>query len=183
MASKAKQKLKEDAIKDEPSAEASHISMPALTSLLEEHRQAISSAPLYRVLVEIFGDQVLQTPPELDRAHRTLSTKPRQGDKPRTVIVCFHRHQTKELVVRESRRRRNDLKYQGTPIRIYEDYSPDVLEQRAAYREVMAKLYNLGLRPALLYPARLQITDRDGNKRRFSSAGETATFVRSWSAS
>ncbi|KAJ3595055.1 hypothetical protein NHX12_004360 [Muraenolepis orangiensis] len=39
------------------------------------------------VLVKLFGDQVLQTPPELDRAHRTLAAKPRQGDNPRPVIV------------------------------------------------------------------------------------------------
>ncbi|KAJ3614860.1 hypothetical protein NHX12_018430 [Muraenolepis orangiensis] len=100
--------------------------------------------------------------PELDRAHRTLATKPRQGDKPRPVIVCFHRHQTKELVIREARKRRNDLTYQDSPIRIYEDYCPEVQEQRVAYRDIMAKLYSLGLRPALLYPAKLQIIDKEG---------------------
>ncbi|KAJ3594916.1 hypothetical protein NHX12_004222 [Muraenolepis orangiensis] len=106
------------------------------------------------VLVKMFGDQVLQTPPGLDRAHRTLAAKPRQGDKPR----------------------------HDSPIRIYEDYCPEVQEQRAAYHDVMAKLYNLGLRPALLYPAKLQITDKEGNKKRFSSAEEAVAYVRSWSA-
>lgn len=48
--------------------------------------------------------------------------------------------------------------------RIYEDYCPDVLEQRMAYHDAMAKLYNLDLRPALLYRTKLQITDREGNK-------------------
>lgn len=128
--------------------------------------------------MEIFGDKVLDAPPELDRAHRTFAATPRQGDRPRPVIVCFHRHQTKDLVIREARKRRNYLKYKGTPVRIYEDYCPDVLEQRAAYRDIMAELYNLGLRPALLYPARLQITGKEGNKRRFSSVEEATTFVR-----
>lgn len=129
------------------------------------------------VLKEIFGDQVLQTPPELDRAHRSLAAKPRQGDRPRPVIVCLHRHQTKELIIREARKRRNDLKYRDSPVRIYEDFCPEVLVQRAAYRDVMAKLYNLGLRPALLYPAKLQITKKDGNKKRFSSVEEAVAFV------
>ena len=97
------------------------------------------------------------------------------------VIVCFHRHQTKELVVQEAHKCRNDLKY-CDPVRIYEDYCPDVLEQRSAYREVMAKLYNLGLRPALLYPAKLQITRKDGNKKRFSSIQEATAFARSMPA-
>ena len=98
------------------------------------------------------------------------------------MIVYLHRHQTKELIVWEARKRRNDLKYRGSPVRIYEDYCPDVLEQRAVYHNVMAKLYNLGLRPALLYPAKLQITLKDGTKKRFSSAEEAAAFAGSFSA-
>ncbi|KAJ3581016.1 hypothetical protein NHX12_017161 [Muraenolepis orangiensis] len=102
----------------------------------------------------MFGDQVLQTPPELDRAHRTL------GDKPRPVIVF------------------TDIKPKSWTRRsAYEDYCPEVQEQRAAYRNVMAKLYNLGLRPALLYPAKLQITDKEANKKRFSSAEEAIAFI------
>ncbi|KAJ3587531.1 hypothetical protein NHX12_011128 [Muraenolepis orangiensis] len=80
------------------------------------------------------------------------------------------------------RKRRNDLTYQDSPIRIDEDYCPEVQEQRVAYRNVMAKLYNLGLRPALLYLAKLQITDKEGNKKRFSSAEEAVAYVRSWPA-
>lgn len=127
--------------------------------------------------MEIFGDQTLQTPPELDRAHHSLAAKPRQGDRPRPVIVCFHRHQTKELIVREARKQGYYLKYLDSLVRIYKDYCPDVLEQRVAYRDVMAKLYNLGLQPVLLYPANLQITKKDSNKKRFSSVEEAAAFV------
>eukprot|EP00064_Thunnus_orientalis_P011846 superscaffoldBa00001753_g11878 len=49
----------------------------------------------------------------------------------------------------ESRSRRNN-------IRIFEDYAPEVAEERAKYRTVMAELYNLSLRPTLLFPVRLQ---------------------------
>lgn len=71
----------------------------------------------------------------------------------------------------------NDLKYRDSPVCIYKDHCPDILEQRATYHEVMAKLYNLGLRLALLYPAKLQITKKDGNKKPFSSDKEAAAFV------
>lgn len=76
------------------------------------------------------------------------------------MIVCFYQHQVKELVVQEAHKQRNDLNYLDTPVRIYEDYCPELLRQRAAYRDVTAKLYDLGLQPALLYPARLQITEK-----------------------
>ncbi|KAE8285497.1 hypothetical protein D5F01_LYC16955 [Larimichthys crocea] len=227
--------------KDDSFAMANQISMPALTSLLEEHRKSISAALstelrsafasleakldtvqatvidfeaciklknknidlegrsrrnkirivdlpeaiegprptsfFLDVLMEIFGDQVLQTPPKVDRAHRSLAAKPRQGDQPRPVIVCLHWHQTKELIVREARKRRNNLKYRDVLIRIYEDYCPKVVEQRAVYRDVMAKLYNLGLRPALRYLAKLQITQKNGTKKCFSSVEKADAFA------
>ncbi|CAL8335872.1 unnamed protein product [Merluccius merluccius] len=45
---------------------------------------------------------------------------------------------------------------------IYEDYAPEVVEQRQKYREVMSELYNLGFKPALLFPARLVNMMKDG---------------------
>ncbi|KAK5874693.1 hypothetical protein PBY51_019620 [Eleginops maclovinus] len=44
MTSKTKQTKEKDTKRDDSSAAASQISMPALTSLLEEHRQSISTA-------------------------------------------------------------------------------------------------------------------------------------------
>ncbi|KAL1252289.1 hypothetical protein QQF64_020085 [Cirrhinus molitorella] len=58
------------------------------------------------MLSEIMGNQILPSPPELDRAHRALVAKPKQGGKPRAVILCFHRYQIKETVIREARKRR-----------------------------------------------------------------------------
>ncbi len=49
------------------------------------------------MLLEVMGEQVLSSPPELDRAHRALVAKPKQGGKPRAVIVRFHRYQITSL--------------------------------------------------------------------------------------
>lgn len=48
---------------------------------------------------------------------------------------------------------RGKLEFRGQPIRIVEDYSPEVISQRTEYKDVMAELYKLGLKPALIYPA------------------------------
>lgn len=48
-------------------------------------------------------------------------------------------------------------------------------EERAKYRTMMADLYNLGLRPALLFLAALQITLKSIAKKRFSSPEEATT--------
>ncbi|KAE8296900.1 hypothetical protein D5F01_LYC03511 [Larimichthys crocea] len=129
------------------------------------------------LLAEVLGDQILQSPPELDRAHRALTAKPQPGSRPRPVILRLHRYQIKELIIREARKRRGKLQYQGSPIQIFEDYTPEVAEERAKYRAVMAELYNLALRPALLFPARLPITLESGAKKRFSSPEEATTFA------
>ncbi len=128
------------------------------------------------LLVEVFGRQTLHSPPELDRAHRALTARPPHTAKPRAVIIRFHRYQTRELVVREAHKWHGNLQYQGKPIRIFEDYTPEVLEQRTKNCEVMSSLYNLGLKPSLLFPARLMITLKDGSRKGFSSPADASEF-------
>ena len=130
------------------------------------------------LLMEVLGEGVLDSP-ECDRAHRSLTDKPNSGQRPRPVIIRVHRYQQKEKIIREARVRKGKLLYQGTPIAIYEDYAPEVMEQRYKYREVMAGLYNLGLKPALLFPARLSMVPKEGGKKRFSSVAEAKGYIAS----
>lgn len=129
-----------------------------------------------KLLQDVFGPDTFPSPPELDRAHRSLAPKPGPGGKPRPVIICFHRYNNKELVIREARKK-GDLRFQNNTFRIYEDYSPDVVSQRKTYAPVMSELYKLGLRPALLFPARLRIVNTDGTRTAFSSVTEAEKFV------
>ncbi|KAI4903014.1 hypothetical protein NFI96_010054 [Prochilodus magdalenae] len=82
------------------------------------------------LLFEVFGD-AFPSPPEVDRVHRALSAKPQTGGKPRAVIIRLHHFQNKERIIREARARRGKLLFRGKPISIFEDYAPDVLEQRS----------------------------------------------------
>ncbi|KAI4829440.1 hypothetical protein KUCAC02_023481 [Chaenocephalus aceratus] len=127
------------------------------------------------LLPQLLGDQILPTSPELVRAHRSLAAKPKPGERP--VIIRFHNFQTKERVIREARKMRADLRYEGKPIAFYEDYIPEVVMQRALYHEVMAQLYKLGLRPALQYPAKLMITAENGDKVQLSSVEEAKRYL------
>ena len=104
------------------------------------------------LLVDGFGTEVLPSPPELDRPHRSLAPKPATGDKPRPVILCLHFFQVKDLLIREARSR-GDLFYKEHKIRLYEDYIRDILKKRAEYKCSMAELYKRGYKPVLLYPA------------------------------
>ncbi|KAG7259613.1 hypothetical protein CRUP_013395 [Coryphaenoides rupestris] len=92
---------------------------------------------------DVLGTEMLTSPPELDRAHRSLAPKPAPRGKSRPVILRFHRFQIKDLVIREARRR-GELIYKGHRIRFYDDYSPDVLKLRAEFKSSMAELYKRG---------------------------------------
>ncbi len=131
------------------------------------------------LLAEVFGNGVLESPPECDRAHRSLSDKLRPGQRPRPVIVRLHKFQQKEKIISEARAKRGKLYYHGTPIAIYEDYTPEVLEQRSKYKEVLSELYKLGLKPALLFPARLTIITKQVNRRRLTSVAEAKDYIAS----
>ncbi len=134
-----------------------------------------------QLLVEVFGHQNLPSPPELDRAHRIAAPKPASGQRPRPVILRFHRYQVKDLVIRESRKK-GTLTFQGHTIRIFEDYSPDIVKLRGEFKDPMVELYKRGLKPAVLFPARLRITLANGEKVWLLSASEANNFVRSLEA-
>lgn len=129
-----------------------------------------------QMLQDVFGRELLPSLPELDRAHRSLAPKPGPAANPRPVVICFHRYQQKEMIMREARTR-DKLVYQGHTFRMYEDYPTEIVNQRRVYKTVMSSLYDLGLRPSLLYPARLRIVERNGQRKLFASLSEAEKYV------
>uniref|UniRef100_A0A3B3I1G2 L1 transposable element RRM domain-containing protein n=1 Tax=Oryzias latipes TaxID=8090 RepID=A0A3B3I1G2_ORYLA len=129
-----------------------------------------------QLLQDLYRKEILPSFPEIVRAHRTLAPKPTTGKPLRPVILRLHRFQTKELLIREARRRGRFF-YKGQHVRIVEDYSAEVASQRARYRDVMAGLYKQGLKPALLYPARLRITTPNGVRKWINTVEEAQKYI------
>lgn len=169
-------KLQDKVVDLESRSRRNNIRIVGLPESLEGPRPSVFSA---QALVDILGEDILPSPPEIDRAHRALTSKPAAGKKPRPVIIRLHRYLQKELIIREARAKRGKLIYKGSPVAIYEDYAPEVVSQRTKYRSVMAELYNLGYKPTLFFPARLSIWMKDGGKKMFSSVTEAEDFVAS----
>ncbi len=100
---------------------------------------------------------VLSAPPEIDRAHRSLAPKPRQGDRPRPFIVQFHRFLDKDTVLRWAKEHK-EISYQGHTIKIYEDFSLGIARKRATFNRVKSNLNKKGICFGMIHPARLRIT-------------------------
>ena len=111
------------------------------------------------VLMEAMGPDVFPTPPELERAHRTPTSRAGQRSSPRTFLVCFSRFQQKEA--RNGWARNHELKYQGAIVRVYQDVSATLAKKRAAFNGVKQALYQKNVRFHLLYLARLRVSGDD----------------------
>lgn len=121
------------------------------------------------VLMEAMGPSVFSTPPELERAHHTPTSRAGQRSTPRTFLVCFSRFQQKEDALRWARN--HELQYQGATIRIYQDISTTLAKKRAAFNRIKQALYQENIRFHQLYPARLPVMCED-DMFTFDSADE-----------
>lgn len=112
------------------------------------------------LLMTVTGSEVFSSPPEIERAHRSLR---RSGDsnteKPRAFIVKFLRFQEKEKVLRWARK--HQMTYRDSELRIYPDISAELARQRASFNGIKNSLYRKGIKFRLLHPARLLVSFQD----------------------
>lgn len=137
-----------------------------------------STAFCAQILYEVFGG-LLDSSVECERAHRSLAPKPPPNQRPRLIIIRLLRFQVKDKIIRHVRAMRGKLKFRSHSILVFEDYPPPVVKQRAAYKVVMSKLYEHGLKPALLYPARLYVKLQSGERKYLPSVVEAEAFIAS----
>lgn len=125
------------------------------------------------LFAEVVGD-ALPAPPELDRAHRSLRPKPRQGQNSRPIIVRFHRYIEKETVLKWAKSSK-EITFKGHRIKFYEDFSASVANKRASFNNVKGLLYKRGVRFGMLYPARLRVS-YNGSEYYFDSPDAAEKF-------
>lgn len=122
---------------------------------------------------EVLGD-ILTAPPVLDRAHRSLRPKPRQGQNPRPFIVRFHRYVEKETVLKWAKATKEIL-YKGHRVKFYKDFCASVAKKRAAFNNVKSLLYKRGVRFGMIYPAKLRVS-HNGSDYYFDSPEAAERF-------
>ncbi|RXN17450.1 putative transposase element L1Md-A101/L1Md-A102/L1Md-A2 [Labeo rohita] len=72
-------------------------------------------------LQEIFS---LCEPPLLSRAHRTLAARPAEGQQPKAFVICFHRFDIKEDILRKAIQAKQ-LKFKDRTVHIFPDFPPE----------------------------------------------------------
>uniref|UniRef100_A0A3P9KZG4 L1 transposable element RRM domain-containing protein n=1 Tax=Oryzias latipes TaxID=8090 RepID=A0A3P9KZG4_ORYLA len=130
-----------------------------------------------RFLGEVLGEENFNRAILIDKAHRSLAPKPRIGEKPPAIIARLHYLSDKENIMSLSRAK-GKLSFEGSPVHIFPDVSPEVGRQRAAFNQVKAKLRSAGIPHSMQFPARLVLT-LDGMQHVFKDPPSAERFIRS----
>ena len=127
-----------------------------------------------QLLQDILG---LDDKPMLDRAHRTLRTKPKDGEPPRPLVMRVNLFQVRNQILRRAGEA-SPLSYMGRRISIFPDFTPAVAKKRAAFATVKKELHSCpNVKFGLLYPATLRITLPGGQTHRFEDPALASDFI------
>ena len=81
------------------------------------------------------------------------SIKPRRNT-PRHIVIKLAKIKDKEKLLKAAREKQQ-ITYKGTPIRLTADFSPETLEARREWHDILKVMKGKNLQPRLLYLARI----------------------------
>lgn len=113
--------------------------------------------------------------PLLDRAHRSSRPKPRDSQRPHDFILQVHIFHVKMEILR--RARNATLEFKGHSFSIYQDFTPTVAKQRAAFGDVKRQLRDHpDVKYGLRFPARLWLS-HDGRDQSFDTPEKATAYI------
>lgn len=123
---------------------------------------------------EVLGPENFTSPVTIDRAHRSLASKPKSGGRPRPILVRLHYFAEKERILGISKGK-GRLFYRDTPVHIFPDLPAEVGKLRAAFNPVKAKLRAAKVEYSLFFPAVLSV-NFNGVRHKFNTPESAAEF-------
>lgn len=112
----------------------------------------------------------------VERAHRLGPARTTSGDRPRVVIFKSLSYIHKEAIWQASRKCK-DLRWEGSRLLIFQDYSAEVTRARKEFAPLCSNLIKENRKFALLYPARLRLYDGNVFKE-FTSVADAHSFLK-----
>lgn len=119
----------------------------------------------------------LEELPLLDRAHRTLRSKPSDGKPPRPFVIRVHFFHVRNDILR--RASEAPLLHQGKRLFLFPDYTSSVAKKCAAFTDVKRLLHSCpGVKFGLRFPTILKITLPGGATHNFEDPATAMDFVK-----
>uniref|UniRef100_H3AN98 L1 transposable element RRM domain-containing protein n=1 Tax=Latimeria chalumnae TaxID=7897 RepID=H3AN98_LATCH len=111
-----------------------------------------------KLLVEVLGENTFPGRIEIERAHRALRPRPKEGERPRIMIFKLLRFPDKMRILRRA------LTYQNHKIFFFPDVSTELQARRHKFTEARRLCHSLQIPFSLLHPAKLRLSLREGPK-------------------
>uniref|UniRef100_H3AT17 L1 transposable element RRM domain-containing protein n=1 Tax=Latimeria chalumnae TaxID=7897 RepID=H3AT17_LATCH len=131
---------------------------------------------LEKLLVEVLGETTFPGRVEVERAHRVLRPRPKEGEQPRIIIFKLLRFPDKMRILRRAREL-GQLTYQNQKIFFFPDVSAELQARRREFTEARRFCHSLRLPFSLLHPAKLRVSFKEGPKF-FIDPEEAIRFLR-----
>ncbi|XP_062382893.1 uncharacterized protein LOC134070525 [Sardina pilchardus] len=119
----------------------------------------------------------LEDTPRLDRGHRSLAPKPRDGERPRPFIIRVHHGDVKDRILRVSSQKKQ-LFYNEKRVHIFPDFAPEVAKKRAAFAEARQLLKGIkDVKFGLRFPAIFRVTFK-GEEKSFTNPELAVSYIK-----
>ena len=115
---------------------------------------------------KLLGDNLDISDPtslQIERAHRSLGTKPTSDEPPRSILVRFASFKVKDTILRNIWKKKG-LVWRGAKVNVDNDYPPRIIQKRKEYGEARRILKDRGIKFKTGYPAKLRVDYKDGPK-------------------
>ena len=123
-------------------------------------REGLETSKTPRVFIaQLLKDALaLEKLPLVDRAHRALRPRSREGSAPRPFILRLHNAWEHEEILKKAAAQHR-ITYEGERILIFPDLPPSIVKRRALFKPARDLMRDKpGVRFGTLYPAKLRVT-------------------------
>lgn len=117
----------------------------------------------------------MEEKPLIDRAHRTLRSRPQDGEPPRPFVIRVHFFHVHNDILRRLGEA-SSLLYKGKRVSIFANYTTAVAKKRASFGAVKRRACT-GVKFGLIYLAVLRLTLPDSSAHRFEDPALAANFI------
>lgn len=127
-------------------------------SLVQKAEDPDPSGFTERLLRQLFPQMAFFPFFAVERAHRMPAARGPLGAPPRTFILRLLNYRDRDAVLRESRKM-EALRFEGSHLMIFPDFSVETQKQRKSFDHVKQALRQRGFKYSMLFPARLRVQD------------------------
>ncbi|KAJ1172927.1 hypothetical protein NDU88_004769 [Pleurodeles waltl] len=128
-----------------------------------------------KLLLTLFGADSMSKVFIVERAHRSLATRPPPGAPALPIIARILNYKDSKTILKLAREKQ-PLNFEGNVVSIYPDFTRMVHEARKKYIAVKRRLWQAQIAYAMLYTARLCITYK-GKERVFANSQQAQDFL------